>query len=265
MQVMDIDIIEIGDNHAKFTLSGVAPAFANGLRRSMLSEVPTLAIDEVNIYNNTSVVYDEQLALRLGLIPIKTDPAEFMKASECLCEGAGCSTCQVSCTLSAEGPKMVLSGDLIPADSANIEIADTNVPIVELKDKEVLVLEATVRLGQGKEHAKWQAGVACGYKNTPQVDVIECDACGACVKECPHDILGIENNRAVVLKESECILCKLCVKACEIDGIVVSAKEDSFIFNIESDGSYSAQDLVLNATSNLSQKATELKGILESL
>src|SRR5665648_138247 len=232
MQAMDLEIIEIGANHARFTLSGVAPAFANGLRRSMLSEVPTLAIDEVNIYNNTSVVYDEQLALRLGLIPIKTDPTEFMTASECLCGGAGCSTCQVSCNLSAEGPKMVYSGDLIPTNSANIEIADTRIPIVELKAGQILILEAIVRLGYGKEHAKWQAGVACGYKNTPQVNIIECDACGACVKECPHDILGIEDNRAVVLKESDCIMCKLCVKACEIDGIKVSAKEDSFIFNI---------------------------------
>ena len=262
---MDIDIIEMGENNARFTLSGVTPAFANGLRRSMLSEVPTLAIDEVNMYNNTSVVYDEQLALRFGLIPIKADTADFMTASECLCEGAGCSTCQVFCTLSVEGPKMVYSGDLIPADSAAIEIADTNIPIVELMDGEVLVLEAIIKLGYGKDHAKWQAGVACGYKNTPQVNIIECDACGECVKVCPHDILGIENDRAVVLKESECILCNLCVKACEIDGVEVSAKEDSFIFSIESDGSYSASDLVLNAASNLSQKATQLKGILELL
>ncbi|MCK5660453.1 MAG: DNA-directed RNA polymerase subunit D, partial [Methanosarcinales archaeon] len=144
-------------------------------------------------------------------------------------------------------------------------IADTNIPLVELMDGEVLVLEAIIKLGYGKDHAKWQAGVACGYKNTPQVDIVDCDACGKCVKECPHDILGVENNRAMVLKESECILCKLCVKACEIDGIKVSAKEDSFIFSIESDGSYSASDLVLNAAADLSQKATQLKSILELL
>lgn len=53
---MDIDILELSDRSARFILSDVDAAFANGLRRAMLADVPTLAIDEVNIYNNTSVL-----------------------------------------------------------------------------------------------------------------------------------------------------------------------------------------------------------------
>ncbi|NOQ47791.1 MAG: DNA-directed RNA polymerase subunit D, partial [Methanococcoides sp.] len=75
---MEIDILELSDRSAKFILSNTTAAFANGVRRAMLADVPTLAIDEVNLYNNTSVLYDEQLALRLGLIPLTTSLDDFV-------------------------------------------------------------------------------------------------------------------------------------------------------------------------------------------
>ncbi|HML26806.1 MAG TPA: DNA-directed RNA polymerase subunit D, partial [Methanomethylovorans sp.] len=65
---MEVDILELSDRSAKFVLSNTTAAFANGIRRAALADVPTIAITEVNIYNNTSVLYDEQLGLRLALI-----------------------------------------------------------------------------------------------------------------------------------------------------------------------------------------------------
>ena len=84
---MEIDIIELSDRKARFVLSGVSTAFANAIRRSILSEVPVLAIDDVNIYDNTSVLFDEQLALRLGLIPLKADAKKYTFRELCKCEG----------------------------------------------------------------------------------------------------------------------------------------------------------------------------------
>lgn len=55
----------------EFDLIGVTPALANAFRRLMISEVPSMAIEKVHIYNNTSIIQDEILAHRLGLIPLK--------------------------------------------------------------------------------------------------------------------------------------------------------------------------------------------------
>ena len=70
---MEIVFASLDDSLARFTLSGASTAFANAFRRAMIGEVPTLAIEDVRIYDNTSALFDEMLAHRLGLIPIKTD------------------------------------------------------------------------------------------------------------------------------------------------------------------------------------------------
>ncbi len=60
-----------------FDLIGVDPSLANAFRRILISEVPSMAIEKVFIYNNTSIMQDEVLAHRLGLIPLKADPRKF--------------------------------------------------------------------------------------------------------------------------------------------------------------------------------------------
>jgi DNA-directed RNA polymerase subunit D len=262
---MEIDILEISERDAKFVLSNTTAAFANGVRRAMLADVPTLAIDEVNIYNNTSVLYDEQLALRLGLIPLTANLEDYVPQDECTCEDF-CPACQLSITLSAEGPVTVYSGDLVPADQ-NVKPADENVPIIKLKEGHKVVLEALAHVGYGKDHAKWQAGVACGYKNMPVVTVTGCDECGECIAECPKEIIHLGPGGAEVSEEDllKCSLCKICEGVCDINAITVSEDESAFIFTIESDGSYSAQELIINAGKTIREKASQLGDILGTL
>jgi DNA-directed RNA polymerase subunit D len=168
---MDVKVLERGENEVQFMLSGVKLRFANALRRAMIAEVPKLAIDEVNIRENTSLLYDEQLALRLALIPLKTDLSDY---------GADD---RISLTLKAispdrEGYTTVYSKELISSDP-KVEAAFENIPIVKLisAEREVggmksvarqkIVLEAIAKLGSGKEHAKWQPVTACSYKDMP--------------------------------------------------------------------------------------------------
>ncbi|MHA1926013.1 MAG: hypothetical protein ACW974_08870 [Candidatus Thorarchaeota archaeon] len=70
---MDIMIIHRQDDTLHFLVEGIDVAFANALRRTMLTRVPAMAIDEVLVLENTSVMYDEILAHRLGLVPLITD------------------------------------------------------------------------------------------------------------------------------------------------------------------------------------------------
>lgn len=262
---MEIEIIELSDEKAKFLLKDVKAAVANGLRRSMLAEVPTMAIDYVNIYDNTSVLFDEQLALRFGLIPLITDVDSYVFPEDCDCGGEGCTKCQLSLTLSAEGPKMVYSGELLSSDP-KITVANDKVPIIELKERQKLVLEAVAKLGTGRKHSKWQAGVGCGYKNMPVITISEnCDSCGKCAEECPRDILIIEDDTLKVIDPLKCSLCQLCIEACEINAITVDTDVNSFIFQMESDGSYPSKELIVMGADTIIDKARQLNEILATI
>jgi DNA-directed RNA polymerase II subunit RPB3 len=71
-----IHIRKLEDDYAEFILSDTDASLANALRRIMIAEVPTIAIDLVDFENNTSVLNDEFVAHRLGLIPLVSDYAK---------------------------------------------------------------------------------------------------------------------------------------------------------------------------------------------
>ncbi len=264
---MEIQFASLDETATRFTLSGASPAFANAMRRAMISDVPTLAIEDVRIYDNTSALFDEMLAHRLGLIPIRTDLDTYVARENCSCGGAGCPGCTVTFTLSVEGPRTVTSGDLIPQDVKTVPVSD-NIPIVKLTKGQKLVLEARAVIGTGKDHAKWQATLVCGYKNHPAIAITDaCDACGMCVDECPRDILVIKGKKVEIAagKLPDCSLCRLCERACistgigEEPAIRVSAEPDRFIFVAESDGSLPVNDILRRALQHIKGQSDELE------
>ena len=74
---VDINIKKLNKEEIVFDLVGAEPPLANALRRIMLSEIPTVAIETVTMWQNTSIIPDENLAHRMGLIPINADAREF--------------------------------------------------------------------------------------------------------------------------------------------------------------------------------------------
>jgi DNA-directed RNA polymerase subunit D len=270
---MEIEFASLDDSLARFTLSGASPAFANAMRRAMIGEVPTLAIEDVRIYDNTSALFDEMLAHRLGLIPIKTDLATYTTQDKCSCGGAGCPGCTSTYTLSVEGPRTVTSGDLIPQDPKAAPVYD-NIPIVKLTKGQKLVIEARAVLNTGREHAKWQPTLVCGYKNYPVITVSDiCDGCGNCVDECPREILAIQGKKVGVTdgKLPECSMCRLCERACLASGIGdepairITHEGDRFIFVVESDGSLTVREIVNRALTYIREQADELEKQLGEL
>ena len=264
---MEIQFVSLDDDVARFILDGASPALANAVRRAMISEVPTLAIDDVRIYDNTSALFDEMLAHRLGLIPIITDLDTYSRKEACACGGAGCPGCSVTYTLSVEGPKTVQSSDLIPQDPKAVPVND-NIPIVKLTKGQKLVLEARAELNTGKEHAKWQPTNVCGYKNYPVITISEaCDACGNCIEECPRDILAAKGKTIEVVegKISDCSMCRLCERACLATGIgdepaiKVTSVPDRYIFAVESDGSLPVKEILRRALQHIKGQSDELE------
>ena len=232
----------------------------------MQSEVRSFAIEDVRIYDNTSALFDEMLAHRLGLIPIRTDLSCYVPREECTCNGAGCDRCGVTFTLSVEGHGTVYSRDLISQDPRAVPAMD-NIPIVKLAKDQKIVLEARAVLSNGRDHAKWQPTTTCGYKNYPLIEVSgQCDACGQCVDECPRGILVIRGSRVEVEKGrlEECSLCRLCERAClntgigEEPAIRVRSDDARFIFVVEGDGSLPVQAIMEKALDYLKGQSDKL-------
>jgi DNA-directed RNA polymerase subunit D len=159
---MKVKILNKTDTEIKFSVEGISQSLASALRRVMLSEVPTMAIEWVDFKKNDSALNDEIIAHRLGLIPLTFDRKIYNLPSECSCNGKGCSRCQVKLSLKKKGPCTVYAEDLKSTDE-NVKPVYPKIPIVELLEGQELQLEATAQLGIGREHAKWQAAVV-GYE-----------------------------------------------------------------------------------------------------
>jgi len=157
-----VKVLEDSGNSVTLQLEGVDRSYANAVRRFCLSEVPSMAIDDVVILENSSVLYDEILAHRLGMVPIKTDLERYILPEKCDCGSPlGCHKCRVLFVLDAKGKdkvSTVYSGDLVSEDRDIRPISET-IPLVKLAASQTVKLEAYARLGRGKEHAKWQPSV----------------------------------------------------------------------------------------------------------
>lgn len=260
---MKVEILEESDLKVKFVLRDAPIAFANSFRRAMKSLVPTMAVDYVVFYMNTSYLYDEIIAHRIGLIPIKTDLKRFNMPDKCVCNGEGCPNCQVSFRLNIEGPKVVYSGDLISEDPEVRPVYD-NIPIVELKEGQQLMIEAVARLGTGKEHAKYQPVSACFYRIIPNIVIKEnCNGCKDCVEACPRGVLKF-NERLEVTNALECSMCMECVKVCEENAIDVEETEN-YLFVVESTGALPVRTVMEEALKILKSKAEEMNRIISEI
>ncbi len=235
--MVKIQIIDLNEDKCRFLLSDASESLANSIRRAMISHVPTMAVDFIDIYMNTSSMYDEVLAHRIGQIPLKTDLEKYNLKEECACKGEGCPSCQVSLRLNVEGPRIVYSGDFI-SDDPDVAPAYKDIPIVKLKEGQQLMLEATARLGFGKEHSKFQPVVACGYRIVPEITIDEkCTSCMNCVKSCPRNVFSESEGKVSVTNILECSLCMECVRVCEERAIEIDEKTGKFLFYYEVDGS----------------------------
>jgi len=184
-----IKILERDNNHIVIEFSEIPRQYVNALRRLSISQVPTFAIDDVVILENSSVMHDEAIAHRLGLIPLRTDLQRFVMPHDCDCNSTlGCSKCRVLLVLDAESQdktKVITSADLISEDDV-VKPVNSEIPIVSLAPGQKLKFEAYARLGTGKSHAKWQPTSVAVVKDSKKEE---------------DSILVIESNGALTPEE----------------------------------------------------------------
>ncbi|THG21793.1 hypothetical protein TEA_023190 [Camellia sinensis var. sinensis] len=128
-----VKIRELKDDYCKFELRDTDASMANALRRVMIAEVPTIAIDLVEIEVNSSVLNDEFIAHRLGLIPLTSDRAMSMRFSrDCdACDGDGqCEFCSVEFHLRAK----CINDQTLDVTSKDLYSSDHTVVPVDFSD-----------------------------------------------------------------------------------------------------------------------------------
>ena len=244
-----------------FVIKDSTPAFVNTLRRMITEEVPTLAIENVEFRDNSSALYDEVIAHRLGLIPIKTDLKSYELPSECSCKGKGCAKCTLKMTLVGKSAGYVYSGDIKSKDSKCVP-AYPKLPVAKLLKGQKIEIEATAVLGQGKEHAKWSPGLVF-YKSYPIIEVNQKgESCEEAAIKCPVNVFEFKKGKLTVANPLNCHFCNACVEACP-DGIKVEESKTDFIFNIESWGQLDPRDMVKEAIKRLQKKTDDFAKLLK--
>lgn len=260
---MKVEVYDKTDSEIKFGIEGVKPSFASALRRIMLSEVPTMAIEWVEFKKNDSALPDEIVANRLGLVPLIFEKNGYNLPEECKCEGKGCSNCQVKLTMKKKGPAVVYSGDL-KSTAKDVKPVYEKIPITELFEGQEIQFEATAQLGKGRRHAKWQAAIV-GYQNKPVVVVTkEAENKTDIAKICPANVFDVKGNKLVAARPEECILCNACVEAS--DGKVkVEGDENSFTFTAETTSGLKPEEIVSTAAEILENKMSEFSKQIKKL
>jgi len=237
-------ILEKSNEKLEF-VEEVDESLANAIRRSVL-EIPVLAIDEIEYEKNDSALYDEVLALRLGLVPLKMEKGMELK-EECSCKGKGCSKCTVSLKLQAKGPGMVYAKEL----KGKADVVFPEMPLVLLREDQELELVATAVLGKGVKHTKFSPGLAY-YRNSAELEVEKCDNAEACAEACPKKVLKVEGKKLVLIDKYRCDLCEACVEEAKKnnDSIKINPGKE-IVFVVESYGQMPAKDILEGAVKAL--------------
>ncbi len=241
---MKISVLEQTNEKLRFTLQGVSPAYANTLRRLMIGEVPTLAIEDVVVSRNDSVLYDEIIAHRLGLVVLKTDLDAYTLKYDKDGNRVDGPHSQVAISLRVEGPKTVYAKDLVSKDK-NVVVIYGGTPIVKLTEGQQLEIEAVATLGIGKVHSKWNPGLVW-YYNEPTIKVNNKSKDFAAFKDkFPPQVFNSKGEIDAKLISNPEFL-DACSGINE-DIVNITYDKDAFLFIVESFGALSAKEIVLRA------------------
>lgn len=291
----EIEILEIKNDSITFILSNTDISVANSLRRVMIAEVPTMCIDLVEFESNNSVLCDEFIAHRLGLIPLTSDKVDrFNYTRDCDCSER-CEQCSVEFRLNVkctdDRPRDVTSLDLqsqndlvVPVTgSTSSSSADKEqvIPIVKLRKGQELKLRAIAKKGVGKEHAKWSPSCVATYQYQPIININQnrmdelneqqkrefVDSCPTKVYSfLPHQPL---RNQVSIEEITRCMFCMECKKKADSMGkpdlVSIEQKLDKFIFTVETSGSLRPEEIVLNAIQIIKRKLTDLQTHVQNL
>ncbi|XP_065862719.1 uncharacterized protein [Euphorbia lathyris] len=289
-----VEVVRLTKDDMEFDMIGIDAAVANAFRRILISEVPTMAIEKVFIANNTSLVQDEVLAHRLGLIPINADPRQFeyLSANDTANEKntivlklhVKCKQREPRRTVYSEelewseiGSTFVKETERVdtkPSTYTSFTCKQEHQPRIKPREDKIILaklgpgheieLEAHAVKGMGKTHAKWSPVATAWYRMLPEVlllEDVENEIAEELKKKCPVNVFDIEDigkgkKRATVARQRACTLCRECIRGGEAweKRVALRRVKDHFIFTIESTGALQPEVLFTEAVKILEDK-----------
>ncbi len=274
---MEIKVLEKTPFKLRIRIKDIPLHVLSSVRRTMIAEVPTMAVDSVVFTMNSSVFYDEYIAHRLGLIPLTSEAALEKYRSPEECKEAGdrglfTEDCFVKLELEGKGEEdrivTLYSGDLRTSDPDVKPVFDT-IPIIILGKGQEIRLEAYARLGRGKEHAKWSPVSVAAHKYIANItinyDRCAGEKCGLCINVCPRGILELKDGKIVVNEEkiTDCTLCRECETLCPFRALKVQWLENEYILTIESTGALPPKRILLESIKILQSKVDDFINTLK--
>lgn len=295
---MQLRVTRLSDWRIEYDLVGVDASIANAIRRVLMAEVPTVAIESVYVSDNTSIVVDEVLSHRLGLVPLRVDPdkLDFRELGD---DPTDRNTLvfklNVACERRREeapgapseviGSK-VLSGDVewVPQVSQAEEFGDEpprpvhkDILLAKLRPGQAVNMELHCVKGVGKDHAKFSPVSTASYRLLPHIDIPEPLAIASedipkFVGCFPPGVIGVRRHKAsgrdeVFVKNArKDTVSREVLRHKEFDGKVKLGRiRDHFLFDIESTGSMQPETLLPAAVHVLLDKIRAVRRSVERL
>jgi len=298
---INIEILELNEEKIVFVINNVDLSFANALRRIMIAEVPTMAIEFVNINNNTSSLHDEYIASRLGLIPLEShniDKYQFFMDCKFCQGGLGCEYCSVKMSLKvANTSKEVLDVTSMDIRSESLDVkpvrffssffTDANgnpkengILIAKLKEGQELDIECIARKGVGKDHAKYSPVATAKFRYEPVIEInqqmmstVTKEQKKAFVASCPRKVYQLSPTDDIIVRDHmACTFTEECIRVTEnwktdepYPFVKIGMKKHKFIFEVETTGAMRPEEIVKHALNEMKNKLNVVKESCESM
>ncbi|KAI9477743.1 MAG: DNA-directed RNA polymerase [Benjaminiella poitrasii] len=289
-----VKIQRLSKHSIEFDLIGVDASIANAFRRIMIAEVPTMAIEKVYVMNNTSIIQDEVVAHRLGLIPIKADPKEFEYMTDSGPTDLNTlvfrlkKKCEFNPDAAADETdpqkkyinSYVYSGDLVwePKGNQEEKFGDNpprpvhdDIVIAKLRPGQEMEMELHCQKGVGREHAKWSPVATASYRILPEITILEpitgkdAEDFKNCFVDGVVEVV-MENGvkTAKVVNPRKDTVSREVLRHDKFNGKVrLTRVRDHFIFNVETTGIIPAEQIFLSAIDVFMEKIKNIQPIIE--
>lgn len=286
-----VEIIRMDPFEMEIDFIGFNISLVNAYRRIILAEVPTMAIEKVYMYNNTSIVQDEVLAHRLGLVPLKVDPRYFefrnKEETEWGAQDSVKYSLNVRCSKNPKAAaddtnpdvlylnRKVISSSLkwIPLGNqtdifqeANMQPLHQDILLAKMNSGHEINLEAFAVKGIGSDHAKFQPGLAW-YRLLPEIELTrevegdQADLLQKCFSPGVIDVVTTPGGRRLAkVNETRNDACSRNVFQYDSikDSVKLTRKTDHVIFFVESHSALKSYEILEEAVNIMIGKCSLL-------